>query len=131
MCAIFSLALTQPQDATRLVMRLTRFVFFFQSIIAAVIREKDRISMPGNLYGLGANFRAMISTKKISLPRANNLFLMDVISRPPVLVGGGYLARVASRVERSSRLEILLSDVSSLMVALPTGKEFGHLQVLI
>jgi hypothetical protein len=49
MCEIVSLAFTQLQDATLLVMRLTRFVFFFQSIIAAVIREKQRIPKPGSL----------------------------------------------------------------------------------
>ncbi len=38
MCEIVSLALAQLQDATRLVMRLTRFVFFLQSITAAVIK---------------------------------------------------------------------------------------------
>jgi hypothetical protein len=49
MCEIVSLAFTQLQDATRLVMRLTRFVFFLQSITAAVIREKQRIPKPGSL----------------------------------------------------------------------------------
>jgi hypothetical protein len=49
MFEIVSLAFTQPQDATRLVMRLTRFVFLFQSINAAVIREKQRIPKPGSL----------------------------------------------------------------------------------
>jgi hypothetical protein len=49
MCEIVSIALTQLQDATRLVMRMTRFVFFFQSINAAVIREKQRIPKPGSL----------------------------------------------------------------------------------
>ncbi len=47
MCDIVSLAFSQLQDATRLVMRLTRFVFFFQSITAAVIREKQRTPKPG------------------------------------------------------------------------------------
>jgi hypothetical protein len=49
MCEIVSLAFRQLQDATRLVMRLTRFVFFFESIIAAVIRKKQRIPKPGSL----------------------------------------------------------------------------------
>jgi hypothetical protein len=49
MCEIVSLAFTQLQDATRLVMRLTRFVFFFQSMNAAVIKEKQRIPKPGSL----------------------------------------------------------------------------------
>jgi hypothetical protein len=49
MCEIVSLAFTQLQDATRLVIRLTRFVFFFQSIIAAAIREKEKITIPGSL----------------------------------------------------------------------------------
>jgi hypothetical protein len=49
MCEIVSLAFTQLQDATRLVMRLTRFPFFSQSITAAVIREKQRIPKPGSL----------------------------------------------------------------------------------
>jgi hypothetical protein len=40
MFEIVSLALTQLQDATLLVMRLTRVVFFLQSITAAVIRKK-------------------------------------------------------------------------------------------
>jgi hypothetical protein len=94
MCEIVSLAFTQLQDATRLAMRLTRFVFFFESITAAVIREKQRIPKPGSLYSWGANSRIMIDTKRISLPWLN-LFLMNVICRPPVLVGGGYFVRVA------------------------------------
>jgi hypothetical protein len=49
MCEIVSLAFTQLQDATRLVMRLTRFVFLFQSIIAAAIRQKQTIAKPGSL----------------------------------------------------------------------------------
>jgi hypothetical protein len=51
MCEIVSLAFTQLQDATRRVMRLKRFVFFFEetSITAAVIREKQRIPKPGSL----------------------------------------------------------------------------------
>lgn len=49
MCEIVSLAFSQLQDATRLLMRLTRFVFFFQSITAAVIREKQKIPKPGSL----------------------------------------------------------------------------------
>jgi len=49
MCEIVSLAFTQLQDATRLVMRLMRFVFFLQSITAAIIREKQRIPKPGSL----------------------------------------------------------------------------------
>jgi hypothetical protein len=96
MCEIVSLAFTQLQDATRRVMRLKRFVFFFEetSITAAVIREKQRIPKPGSLYSWGANSRIMIDTKRISLPWLN-LFLMNVICRPPVLVGGGYFVRVA------------------------------------
>jgi hypothetical protein len=39
-CEIVSLAFTQLQVATRLVKRLTRFVFFAQSINAAIIRTK-------------------------------------------------------------------------------------------
>jgi hypothetical protein len=39
MCAIVSLAFMQLQEATRLVMRLMRFVFFLQSITAAVIKQ--------------------------------------------------------------------------------------------
>ncbi|MBA3860291.1 MAG: hypothetical protein C0507_25570 [Cyanobacteria bacterium PR.3.49] len=104
MCEIVSLAFTQLQDATRLVMRLTRLVFFLQSITAAVIREKQRIANPGSLYWWGANCRAMSDTKRISLPWLN-LFLMYVIGRPPLLVGGGYLVRVA----RESPQAILLS----------------------
>ena len=107
MCEIVSLAFTQLQDATRLVMRLMRFVFFFKSITAAVIREKQRIPKPGSLYSLGANIRAMIDTKRISLPWLNTLFL-NVICRPPVLVGGGYLVRVA----RESLEAILLARQS-------------------
>jgi hypothetical protein len=49
MFEIVSLAFTQLQDATRLVMRLTRFVFKLQSTTAAVIREKQRIPNPGSL----------------------------------------------------------------------------------
>jgi hypothetical protein len=50
MCEIVSLTFTQLQDATRLVMRLTSFVFFFQSITAAVIKKKQKITKPGSLY---------------------------------------------------------------------------------
>jgi len=50
MCEIVSLAFTQVQDATRFVIRLTRFVFFFQSITAAVISKKQKIAKPGSLY---------------------------------------------------------------------------------
>jgi len=49
MCEIVSLAFWQPQDATRLVSLLTRFVFFFQSITAASIRKKQKIPKPGSL----------------------------------------------------------------------------------
>ena len=104
MCEIVSLAFTQLQVATRLVIRLTRLVFFFQSMTAAIIREKQRIPKPGSLYSWGANKRAMIDTKRISLPWSN-VFLLRVICRPPVLVGGGYLVRVA----RESPQAILLT----------------------
>ncbi len=49
MCDIVSLAFTKLQDATCLVMRLTRFVFFLQSKPAGVIREEQRIPKPGSL----------------------------------------------------------------------------------
>lgn len=49
MFEIVSLAFTQLQDATRLLMRLTRFVFFSQSTTAAIIKQKQRIPKPGSL----------------------------------------------------------------------------------
>jgi len=122
MCEIVSRAFTQLHDATRLVMRLARFVFFLQSIKAAVIREQQRISKPGSLKWAGANTRAKIDTKRISLPWLNLIFLY-VICRPPVLVGADTLFDLQeNRLKRSCCPDNLFGDMSSIAVNVATGK---------
>jgi hypothetical protein len=65
----------------------------------------------------------MSDTKRISLPWLN-LFLMNVIGRPPVLVGADTLFELQeNRLKRSCWPDSLFSDMSSIAVNAPTGKE--------